>query len=144
MFSINYFPQKQEEILVNFYDTVSKYVEYDTMDKKDKNVHEMEYIREKRRYYEKKIKDEINEVLDIKLLKKILVDFKYILTAKEEFMIYNRYFFLEKNDKDMLLNFIDVMYFWGTDYDDEIKKINKLIAEKKYQTASDICMNIKY
>lgn len=144
MFSINYFPQKQEEILVNFYDTVSKYVEYDTMDKKDKNVHEMEYIREKRRYYEKKIKDEINEVLDIKLLKKILVDFKYILTAKEEFMIYNRYFFLEKNDKDMLLNFIDVMYFWGPDYDDEIKKINKLIAEKKYQTASDICMNIKY
>lgn len=144
MFSINYFPQKQEEILMNFYDTVSKYVEYDTMDKKDKNVHEMEYIREKRRYYEKKIKDEINEVLDIKLLKKILVDFKYILTAKEEFMIYNRYFFLEKNDKDMLLNFIDVMYFWGPDYDDEIKKINKLIAEKKYQTASDICMNIKY
>lgn len=144
MFSINYFPQKQEEILVNFYDTVSKYVEYDTMDKKDKNVHEMEYVREKRRYYEKKIKDEINEVLDIKLLKKILVDFKYILTAKEEFMIYNRYFFLEKNDKDMLLNFIDVMYFWGPDYDDEIKKINKLIAEKKYQTASDICMNIKY
>lgn len=70
MFSINYFPQKQEEILVNFYDTVSKYVEYDTMDKKDKNVHEMEYIREKRRYYEKKIKDEINEVLDIKFLKK--------------------------------------------------------------------------
>lgn len=144
MFSINYFPQKQEEILMNFYDTVSKYVEYDTMDKKDKNVHEMEYVREKRRYYEKKIKDEINEVLDIKLLKKILVDFKYILTAKEEFMIYNRYFFLEKNDKDMLLNFIDVMYFWGPDYDDEIKKINKLIAEKKYQTASDICMNIKY
>lgn len=44
----------------------------------------------------------------------------------------------------MLLNFIDVMYFWGPDYDDEIKKINKLIAEKKYQTASDICMNIKY
>ena len=129
---------------MNFYDTVSKYVEYDTMEKKDKNVHEMEYIREKRRYYEKKIKDEINEVLDIKLLKKILVDFKYILTAEEEFMIYNRYFFLEKNDKDMLLNFIDVMYFWGPDYDDEIKKINKLIAEKKYQTASDICMNIKY
>lgn len=144
MFSINYFPQKQEEILMNFYDTVSKYVEYDTMDKKDKNVHEMEYIREKRRCYEKKIKDEINEVLDIKFLKKILVDFKYILTAEEEFMIYNRYFFLEKNDKDMLLNFIDVMYFWGPDYDDEIKKINKLIVEKKYQTASDICMNIKY
>ena len=129
---------------MNFYETVSKYVEYDTMDKKDKNAHEMEYIREKRRYYEKKIKDEVNEVLDIKLLKKILVDFKYILTAEEEFMIYNRYFFLEKNDKDMLLNFIDVMYFWGPDYDDEIKKINKLIAEKKYQTASDICMNIKY
>ena len=44
---------------MNFYDTVSKYVEYDTMDKKDKNVHEMEYVREKRRYYEKKIKDEM-------------------------------------------------------------------------------------
>lgn len=129
---------------MNFYDIVSKYVEYDTMDKKDKDVYELEEIREKRRCYEKRIKDEVNEVLDIKSLKKILLDFKYILTAEEEFMIYNRYFSLEKNDKDMLRNFIDVMYFWGPDYDDEIERINKLITEKKYQIASDICMNIKY
>ena len=129
---------------MNFYDIVSKYVEYDTMDKKDKDVYELEEIREKRRCYEKRIKDEVNEVLDIKSLKKILLDFKYILTAEEEFMIYNRYFSLEKNDKDMLRNFIDVMYFWGPDYDDEIESIDKLITEKKYQIASDICMNIKY
>ncbi|MDY4077767.1 MAG: hypothetical protein SOY42_03110 [Clostridium sp.] len=81
---------------MNFYDTVSKYVEYDTMNKKDKDTYELEDIRVKRRYYEKKIKDEVNEVLDTKLLKKILLDFKYILTAEEEFMIYNRYFSLEK------------------------------------------------
>ena len=129
---------------MNFYETVSKYVEYDTMNKKDKDTYELEDIRVKRRYYEKKIKDEVNEVLDTKLLKKILLDFKYILTAEEEFMIYNRYFSLEKNDKNMLCNFIDVMYFWGPDYDDEIERINKLIIEKKYKIASDICVNIKY
>lgn len=129
---------------MNFYETVSKYVEYDTMNKKDKDTYELEDIRVKRRYYEKKIKDEVNEVLDTKLLKKILLDFKYILTAEEEFMIYNRYFSLERNDKDMLCSFIDVMYFWGPDYDDEIERINKLIIEKKYQIASDICVNIKY
>ena len=129
---------------MNFYDTVSKYVEYDTMNKKDKDTYELEDIRVKRRYYEKKIKDEVNEVLDTKLLKKILLDFKYILTAEEEFMIYNWYFSLEKNDKDLLCSFIDVMYFWGPDYDDKIERINKLIIEKKYQIASDICVNIKY
>lgn len=129
---------------MNFYDIVSEYVKYDTMDKKDKDISELEDIRGKRRYYEKRIKDEVNEVLDIKLLKKTLLDFKYILTAEEEFMIYNRYFFLEKNDEEMLVNFIDIMYFWGPDYDDEIERINKLITEKKYKLASDICMNIRY
>lgn len=129
---------------MNFYDIVSKYVEYDTMDKNGKNIDELEEIRRKRSYYEKKIKEEVNEVLDVSVLRKILLDFKYILTAEEEFIIYNRFFTLEKNDEDMLCNFIDIMYFWGPDYDNEIERINQLIAEKNFQVASDLCMNIKY
>lgn len=129
---------------MNFYNIVSEYVKYDRMDKKDKDDHELESIRAKRRYYEKKIKEEVNETSDVKMLKNILEDFKYILTAEEEFMIYNRYFHLVKNDENMLKSFIDIMYFWGPDYDEQIETINKLIDEKNLQEASDICMNIKY
>ena len=79
-----------------------------------------------------------------RILKNILKDFKYILPAEEEFMIYNRYFYLVKNDEDILKSFVDIMYFWGPDYDEEIEVINKLIAKKQLREASDMCMHIKY
>ena len=129
---------------MNFYDIVSEYVKYDRMDKKDKDNYELEEIRNKRRYYEKKIKEEVNETSDVEVLKHVLEDFKYILTVEEEFMINNRYFYLVKNDEEMLKSFIDIMYFWGPDYDEKIEAINKLIAEGNLREASDICMNIKY
>lgn len=39
-------------------------------------------------------------------------------------MIYNRFFYLTKKDKEVIESFIDILYFWGPDYDSEIEKIN--------------------
>ena len=129
---------------MNLYDIVSKYVKYDRMAKIDKDNYKLEEIIDKRRYYEKKIKEEVYKTSDVRILKNILKDFKYILPAEEEFMIYNRYFYLVKNDEDILKSFVDIMYFWGPDYDEEIEVINKLIAKKQLREASDMCMCIKY
>lgn len=129
---------------MNLYNVVNEYVKHDRMDKKNKSDYELEEMRNNRRYYEKKIKEEVNETSDIKELKKILEDFKLILTAEEEFMIYNRYFYLVKDDIDILKSFIDVMYFWGPDYDRDIEVINELLDKNNLEKASNICMNIKY
>lgn len=59
-------------------------------------------------------------------------------------MIYNRFFYLIKNDKDVIESFIEVLYFWEPDYDDEIEIINKLLEKNEIEKASEVCMRIKY
>ncbi|NRT88863.1 hypothetical protein [Clostridium beijerinckii] len=129
---------------MEIYNMIEEYVKYERMDINSQTEYSPEDIKIKIDYLRKKIKEKVLRTMNTKELKSILYDFKLALTPSEEFMIYNRFFHLTKKDKKVIESFIDVLYFWGPDYDNEIEKINKLLEENEIEKASEMCMDIKY
>ncbi|WPC42745.1 hypothetical protein [Clostridium sp. JS66] len=129
---------------MKIYDVVEEYIKYERMDINVEIKYSLEEIKNKVNLLRNKIKEEILRTEDTKELKRIINDFKLVLTPAEEFMIYNRFFYLIKNDKDVIESFIEILYFWGPDYDDEIEIINKLLEKNEIEKASEVCMRIKY
>jgi len=129
---------------MTFYEIVKEYVKYNRMDINNQTVFSVEDIKNKIEYFRNKIKEQISNVEDSNELKRIINDFKFILTPKEEFMIYNQLFHLIKGDKAVVESFIDILYFWGPDYDEDIEIIVKLLEKSEIEKASELCMNIKY
>lgn len=129
---------------MKIYNVVEEYIKYERMDINLETKHSLEDIKSKINCFRNKIKEELLNTEDPKELKRIINDFKLVLTPAEEFMIYNRFFYLTKNDKEVIESFIDILYFWGPDYDSEIEMINKLLEKNEIEKASEVCMKIKY
>lgn len=132
------------EMKMKLYNLLKQYVEFDEETCSFITEKELNDIQRKGEYFENLIYAEINKVEDSKELEFVIDRFRQQCIPSVIFRLYNKFFSLNKYNRRIIEGFLEVLYFWGPDYDEDIEIIKHFLKNNELEKASDICMKLRY